>query len=174
VVGLVLEAEPGTTSKVQMGLFSPQLPEAMKLDVTLARIKAIVGEECVGRPVLKNTHRPDGFGVEPFVVTAGAGAVKSAGDVERAPAAVRQVRPAERVLMLLRGTQPAGFTFRDVRYEVERAYGPWVMSGDWWNPTLWGMEQWDLIARGGDGAVVCCCVVLDGIEQTWKMVGLYD
>jgi protein ImuB len=48
------------------------------------------------------------------------------------------------------------------------------MSGDWWNPTLWGMEQWDLIARGRDGAVVCCCVVLDGIEQAWKMVGLYD
>jgi protein ImuB len=169
VVGIVLTAEPGTTSKVQMGLFSPQLPEAMKLDVTLARIKAIVGEECVGRPVLKNTHRPDGFGVEPFVVTAGA--VKS---TERAPAAMRVVRPAERVSMVLRGTQPAGFTFREVLYEVERAYGPWVMSGDWWNPTLWGMEQWDLIARGRDGAVVCCCVVLDGIEQVWKMVGLYD
>jgi protein ImuB len=169
VVGLVLEAEPGTTSKVQMGLFSPQLPEAMKLDVTLARIKAIVGEGCVGRPVLKNTHRPDGFGVEPFSVSRVAGA--SVGDVDRAPAATRVVRPAERVSMVLCGEKPSAFWFRNVRYEVERAYGPWVMSGDWWSPTLWGMEQWDVVARGKGGEMLCCCVVKDA---EWKVVALYD
>src|SRR5206468_4396430 len=59
VLGIGLTAEPGSTSKVQMGLFSPQLPEPMRLDVTLARIKAIVGEDCVGRAVLEDTHRTD-------------------------------------------------------------------------------------------------------------------
>jgi protein ImuB len=43
IVSLTLSAEPGTTSKVQLGLFSPQLPEPGRLDVTLARIRAIVG-----------------------------------------------------------------------------------------------------------------------------------
>jgi protein ImuB len=145
----------------------------MKLDVTLARIKAIVGEEHVGRPVLKDTHRPDGFGVEPFVVTASVCA-KDVGQAERAPAAMRVVRPAERVSMTLCGAEPAALWFRDVRYEVERAYGPWVMSGDWWSLTLWRMEQWDLVARGRDGAVVCCCVVVDAVDGVWKMVALYD
>jgi protein ImuB len=166
VVGVALAAEPGSTSKVQMGLFSPQLPEAMKLDVTLARIQALVGEGCVGRPVLKDTHRPDGFAVEPFSVSGAVGA--SVGDVDRAPAAMRMVRPAERVSMMLCGEKPSAFTFRGVRYEVERAYGPWVMSGDWWSPMLWGMEQWDLVARG-----MCCCVVRDSVEG-WKVVALYD
>ena len=43
ILSLSLSAEPGSTSKVQLGLFSPQLPEPMRLDVTLARIRAIVG-----------------------------------------------------------------------------------------------------------------------------------
>src|SRR5580704_15986523 len=64
ILSLALMAEPGSTSKVQLGLFSPQLPEPMRLDVTLARIRAIVGEECVGRAVFADTHRPDSFRVE--------------------------------------------------------------------------------------------------------------
>jgi protein ImuB len=38
ILAVALHAEPGSTSKVQSGLFSPQLPEAARLDVTLARI----------------------------------------------------------------------------------------------------------------------------------------
>jgi protein ImuB len=51
IVSLALTAEPGSTSKVQLGMFSPQLPEPARLDVTLARIRAIVGEDCVGHCV---------------------------------------------------------------------------------------------------------------------------
>ena len=68
ILSLTLAAEPGSASKVQLGLFSPQLPEPMRLDVTLARIRAIVGEEGVGRAVLKDTHQPDGFRMAPFTV----------------------------------------------------------------------------------------------------------
>jgi protein ImuB len=57
ILGVTLEAEPGSTIKVQLGLFSPQLPEAGRLDVTLARIRAIVGEDNVGRAVLQDTLR---------------------------------------------------------------------------------------------------------------------
>jgi protein ImuB len=152
-----------------MWLFSPQLPEPMRLDVTLARIKAMVGEDCVGRAVLEDTHRPDAFRMEAFSVSAGTEKQREAG---RSLAAVRQLRPAERIGVTLREQQPAGIVFRERRYEVERAYGPWVMSGDWWNPSLWGVEQWDLIVRGVDGAMLCCCVVRDAGE--WKMAGVYD
>ena len=68
ILSLTLTAEPGSTSKVQLGLFSPQLPEPARLDVTLARIRAIVGEDCVGRAVLKDTHQPDGFRMQPFTL----------------------------------------------------------------------------------------------------------
>jgi protein ImuB len=52
ILAIALHAEPGNTSKVQLGLFSPQLPEASRLDVALARIRAIVGENNVGCAVL--------------------------------------------------------------------------------------------------------------------------
>jgi protein ImuB len=174
ILALTLSAEPGSTSKVQLGLFSPQLPEPMRLDVTLARIRAIVGEECVGRPVLTDTHRPDGFRMEPFAISSGGELGAIPDRVDRSVAAMRQLRPAEGVSVSLRGQQPVGFIFREERYEVERAYGPWMMSGDWWNPSLWGLEQWDLIARARDGALLCCCLVRDLTRQEWQMVTLYD
>ena len=173
IVALTLNAEPGSTSKVQLGLFSPQLPEPMRLDVTLARIQAIVGDGYVGRPVLTNTHKPDSFRVEPFTVLMGSSAA-NAGGVSRSVAAMRQLRPAEKITMVLRGQQPIAFTFREKRYEVEHAYGPWLASGDWWSPSLWGLEQWDLIARAFDGAMLCCCVVREAEQQVWQMVTLYD
>ena len=53
-------------ARCSSGLFSPQLPEASRLDVTLARIRAVVGEENVGRAALVDTHAPDGFRMEAF------------------------------------------------------------------------------------------------------------
>jgi protein ImuB len=181
ILALALSAEAGSTSKVQLGLFSPQLPEPMRLDVTLARIRAIVGEDYVGRPVLTDTNRPDGFLVEPFAISSGPASASMRNLPDRSDksvTAMRQLRPAERVTVILRGQRPVAFTFRDRRHEVEHAYGPWLAGGDWWNPSLWSVEQWDLIARAGDGALLCCCVVRDRTEHSeghvWQMVTLYD
>jgi protein ImuB len=171
VLSLTLAAEPGSTSKVQLGLFSPQLPEPMRLDVTLARIRAIVGEECVGSPVLKDTHRPDTFHMEPFAISL---RQSLAATPTRTTAAMRQLRPAEKILVTLRGQQPASFSFRQKRYDVEQAYGPWLAGGEWWNPTLWSLEQWDLVARSHDGMLFCCCLVRDLTQNAWQMEALYD
>jgi protein ImuB len=43
VLSLTLSAEAGQSSKVQLGLFAPQTPEPSRLDVTIARLKAIAG-----------------------------------------------------------------------------------------------------------------------------------
>jgi protein ImuB len=120
IVAVVLTAEPGSTSKVQLGLFSPQLPEPMRLDVTLARIRALVGDECVGSPVLRDTNQPDGFRVEPFKVPS---APSSSSATVSSSAAMRQLRPPERAAITLRDRQPTSFVFRECRYEVEHAYG---------------------------------------------------
>jgi protein ImuB len=171
IVAVTLAAEPGSTSKVQLGLFSPQLPEPMRLDVTLARIRALVGDECVGSPVLRDTNQPDGFRVEPFKVPS---ARSSSSATVSSSAAMRQLRPPERASITLRDRQPASFVFRDCRYEVEHAYGPWLAEGDWWNRQTWALEQWDLIGRSSNGAMLCCCLVRDVKEQSWHVVTLYD
>lgn len=171
ILALTLTAEPGKTSKVQLGMFSPQLPEPVRLDVSMARIRAIVGEENVGRAVLKDTHEPDGFRMEPFTIP-------SKQPPQIAPAqsrsAVRQLRPTEAVSITLQGERPKAFVFRERRYSVEHAYGPWMAGGEWWNSTLWGWEQWDLVARSQDGAMLCCCLVRDLMQDLWQIVALYD
>jgi protein ImuB len=170
-LALTLTAEPGSTSKVQLGLFSPQLPEPARLDVTLARIRAIVGDGHVGRAALVDTHQSDAFQMEPFRVPSGR---VQAVAPSRAMAAVRQLRPAECVTVLFHGDEPATIYFREKRYEVEQAYGPWKMSGDWWSEEAWRFEQWDLMVRSGEGVLLSCCVVRDGRQNRWQMAAFYD
>lgn len=171
ILSLSLTAEPGSSSKVQLGLFSPQLPEPARLNVTLARICAIVGEDNVGRAVLKDTHKPDGFSIEPFTVPSGPSSVIPA---SQSRSAMRKLRPADPIIVTVQKRRPRAFSFRQKHYVVEHAYGPWLISSDWWQSSLWGFEQWDLVARAQDGALLCCCLVRNQVENRWQMAALYD
>lgn len=171
ILSLSLTADPGSTSKVQMGLFSPQLPEPARLDVTLARIRAIVGEENVGHAVLKDTHQPGEFGMESFTLPSGP---PSLFPLRPSRSAMRRLRPAEAVQVTVQEQRPKAFVFRRKHFVVEHAYGPWLISGDWWHPLLWGQEQWDLIARARDNSLLCCCLVRNQAEDCWEMAALYD
>lgn len=171
ILSLTLTAEPGSTSKAQLGLFAPQLPEPMRLDITLARIRAIVGEDYVGRAVLKDTHQADGFRMEPFIVPTDtlSGAVRP-----QSRSALRQLRPPEIVSVTTQDRHPKAFVFREHHYIVEHLYGPWFTDGDWWTSTLWGLKQWDLVARTRDNSLLCCCLTYDLQLDCWQMAALYD
>jgi protein ImuB len=171
ILAIALEAEPGSTSKVQLGLFSPQLPESSRLDVTLARIRALVGDGNIGSPALKDTNQADGAMIEPFQIPTTQPAEAPAGPLQPA---MRMLRPAEATFVTLQSQRPKMFIFRDLRYSVEHAYGPWLSSGEWWASTLWGCEQWDLVARAQNGNVLCCCLVRDRMQNDWRMLALYD
>jgi protein ImuB len=166
-----LDAEPGTTSQVQLGLFSPQLPEPSRLDVTLARIRAIVGDGNVGSAVLIDTHQPDSFRIEPFSV--------SATEPSELPppslfTAMRRIRPAEAIAVTFENKRPKVFVFREKRYAVECAFGPWRAGGQWWSQTTWRCEQWDLVACADNGSLLCCCLVHDLLREQWQMAAFYD
>jgi protein ImuB len=165
-----LHAEPGSTNKVQLGLFSPQLPEPGRLDITLARIAAVVGEGNVGQAMLDDTHAPEGFYLEPFQVSPD----DSSPLISRSQVCLRQLRPPQQLSMTLKNARPSSFFFRNQPCVVERAYGPWLKSGEWWEQTIWGQEQWDLVARTQDGGLLFCCMVRDLIEDQWQLVALYD
>lgn len=171
ILALSLAAEPGSTSKVQLGLFSPQLPEPSRLDVTLARIRAIVGEENVGRALLQDTHRPEAFRIEPFGVPT---TLSSGNLTTQSRCAIRKLRPPEDISVAVQGKRPTAFFFQKRHFDIERLYGPWLTSGDWWNPTLWGLEQWDVEARAQDQALLHCCILRDQVADRWQMAGLYD
>jgi protein ImuB len=171
ILALTVSAEPGKIEKIQLGLFSSPLPEPSRLDVTLARVRAIVGENNVGCIELKDTHRPDSFGLASFSISLSDGGKNS---FPRSCSAIRQFRPLERISVSLRDRKPASFSFREKHYIAEQAYGPWISSGDWWNPNFWRFEQWDLIARSRDGELLSCCLMRDMTQNCWRMVALYD
>jgi protein ImuB len=174
ILAVTVTAEPGSTSKVQLGLFSPQLPEPSRLDVTLARIRSIVGEDRVGRPVLEDTHRPDAFRIAPFVIPQASPIRAPCG---RSRSAGRRLRPPELVPVTLRQRRPITFVFRNERYLVERTYGPWFSSGNWWGAELWSIEKWDLIARCGNttrNTTLCCCLARHPMKEDWRIEALYD
>ena len=163
VLAVALDAEPGATSKVQLGLFSPQLPEASRLDVTLARIRAVVGEENVGRAALLDTHAPEAFRIDAFrmdsvPIDAWRDEAMQRQLLQAAlRAAARQLRPAESVTVTLEAQRPVQFYFRGQSYRVDRAYGPWLAGGDWWQPTLVGPRAVGHCARAP--ATVPCSAV---------------
>lgn len=174
ILAVDLHAEPGATSKVQLGLFSPQLPEPGKLDVTLARITAIVGEGNVGQAVLNDTRRADDFHVEPFCVPS-TDPVAADAPARLCPRlCLRVLRPAECATVELRCGRPHEVYFQSRRYMVEAAYGPWLSGGDWWNEAIWGNEQWDVIGRANDSAFLAARLARDFIQNDWRVAGLYD
>ena len=167
VVGIFLTAEPGDRSKVQMGLWSPQLPEPARLEVTLARIAALVGEERVGWPRLEDTHRPDSFQMERFELPG-----TKAKELEaKQSVAVRRFRPP----LSLAISGPADpFWFRGKRYVVEAAFGPWRRSGQWWSTEMWSEEEWDVRGATEAGEALVCLLGHDLLRKAWRLEGIYD
>jgi protein ImuB len=201
VTALTLRAEAGQQSKVQLGLFSPQTPEPSRLDVTLARLRAMVGSERVGSPVLEDTHRADGFKMEGFAIsdervsksasqqvsTSTLGAKTNARrkwgahdvQMEYAPRmALRRLRPARTVRVVFRGAKPAIFRDEERSYEIAAAYGPWRTSGCWWAPKscdgAWDTEEWDVLAATRDGASIACLLTCDRARNAWRLEAFYD
>ena len=66
VVRVQVTAEAGGRSALQTGLFQPQMPESGQLEVTLARLAGLVGEQWVGRARLRDSHAPESFVMERF------------------------------------------------------------------------------------------------------------
>src|SRR5947209_18342834 len=66
IMKIHLSAEPARPRNSQNGLFLPASPEPEKLELTLARISGIVGENRVGSLELLDTHRPEAFRMQHF------------------------------------------------------------------------------------------------------------
>ena len=66
IMKIHLSAEPARPRNSQNGLFLPASPEPEKLELTLARISGIVGEDKVGSLELLDTYRPEVFRMQHF------------------------------------------------------------------------------------------------------------
>ena len=188
VLALTVAAEAGQSSLVQLGLFAPQTPEPSRLDVTLARLKALVGDGRVGAPVLEDSHGTESFRVEDFSVAAISEPTTRVPPLRRAFApkvgddgtstttpriALRRVRPPAPVHISLGAGQPTAFRDRENRFEITAAYGPWRTSGCWWADAS-DLEEWDVLATRQDGAAMACLLTCDRARSVWKLEAYYD
>jgi protein ImuB len=171
-LSLTLAAEAGQSSQVQLGLFAPQTPEPSRLDVTIARLKAIAGEDRVGSPVLEDTHRPGSFRMESFAVPSQSTSAKSSQAI-RPRLALRRMRPPAPVRVQLRALTPVAFRDRERSFKIAAAYGPWRTSGCWWSDATWNAEEWDVLAETG-GSSVACLLVRDCARNEWRLEAFYD
>jgi protein ImuB len=170
VLSFTITAEAGQSSKIQLGLFAPQTPEPSRLDVTIARLKAITGEDRVGSPVLEDKHLPGSFRMEEFVVTASSGTEKA----ESPRVALRRMRPPIPISVAMHANKPVRFRHSDRSFDVRAAYGPWRTGGCWWSTEGWDEEEWDVLATTQDRASVACLLTRDCLQNTWHLAAFYD
>ncbi len=151
---------PGEPRVLQHGLFVPQVPAPEKLQLTLARLTALLGEGNVGSPELLDTHRPDAYVMRSFSPETPAcptqpGAFRFA---------FRYYRPAPAAQVRVRAERPVSVNAKDVLV----AAGPWRVSGGWWTDIPWSREEWDVeLSNGGLYRIYT-------ISSRWFLEGIYD
>jgi protein ImuB len=180
IMKIHLSAEPARPRSAQGGLFLPPAPEPEKLELTLARIAGIVGEQRVGAVELLDTHHPEGFRMRRFVAEVARKTPqrksRDAVEAQAAVTALRRFRPPVRVYVTLENGQPIRLacpTKKEVQGEILWKAGPWRFSGDWWDRDAWSRDEWDMAVRNSD-SVAFYRLVHDLLEGVWFIEGTYD
>jgi protein ImuB len=149
-------------------LFLPPTPAPDKLQITLARIAGMVGEENVGAPELLNTHRPDAFRLRPLVLDERQAVT---GDVPSTlKLALRLFRPALYARVHTAGMRPKDVIAPGVEGRVIEAAGPWRTSGDWWTESPWARDEWDVELSDGALYRIYC----ESKTHDWYVHAVYD
>jgi protein ImuB len=194
IVKIHLAAEPVRPRAAQNGLFLPPSPEPEKLELTLARIAGIVGEDKVGSLELLDTHRPEGFRMQRFApgeprglkpvyfksaVCTGLKLSTQDQNIEAScdlVTALRIFRPPVGVLVTMQDGKPAFINCpksKAMQGEILWAAGPWRSSGDWWEQEGWARDEWD-IAMQGETSIALYRLVRDRLGGRWFLEGTYD
>jgi len=183
ILKIHLAAEPARPRSAQGGLFLPPSPEPEKMELTLARIAGMVGENKVGALELLDTHHPEGFRMQRFVAEApqtnpretNTDSASDLADETSAVTALRRFRPPLRANVTLENNQPVHLACRkkEVQGDVLWKAGPWRFSGDWWEREAWSRDEWDLALRNGE-TISFYRVVRDLLGGGWFVEGMYD
>lgn len=178
VKSMVLEARPAKRRYTQGGLFALRAPEAEKLEVTLARIRGVVGETDqqgrgrVGSPEVLDSNKPDDFRLNAFTTfeTKHIPLSKS----RSTTVTMSMFRPPLLAQVRCQVGKPIHISFAEVSSSIAGAAGPWTTSGNWWKSDQeWRREEWDIALQFSNG-VGLYRIFLDLRENAWFVEGLYD
>jgi protein ImuB len=170
IVSLELHAQSATPYRAQHGLFLPQAPEPGRLEVMLARMRKLLGDERVGSPELTDDHRPNAFRVVPFEPPLPR---QSERILSSMPLALRVFRPPQIIGVTLTNNAPVRVFWSGARYVVWEAAGPVKVGGLWWSEAHWCREEWD-VRLENSGAERLCRIAFDPRSLCWYVQGTYD
>jgi len=193
VVAVNITCEPVKPRLLQTGLFIPLAPEPEKLELTLARLGKLLGAENIGSPELLDTHRPDAFRMQRFVLKEAkrkrkkqkANSKQQTAETSlpeiRDPKSVlgfRVFRPPLRALVQAERGYPTEISAwdktRSVHGKVVGTAGPWRTTGDWWRTDGWARDEWDVAVESGSRLQVLYRIYRELSSGTWFVQGTYD
>jgi protein ImuB len=168
----------------QLGLFLSLSPDPERLEITLARIQNTVGENRVGAPVLLDTHSPNGFQQNRFVLPE----MKEKRQVteRQTTAAMRIFRPPLLATVDFQEGKPTFLGCEGARRRILEFAGPWRTKGDWWSETKWARDEWDIkvrllrqrvqseSSRESEEETALYRVYKDLRAKRWFVEGIYD
>lgn len=184
VTGVSMSTTPARARSQQLGLFLPLSPDPERLEITLARIQNTVGEGRVGTPVLLDTYGPDSFQQKRFVLPEMR--EKRAAREKQTTAVMRVYRPALPATVEFREGKPIFLRCEEVRRQILAFAGPWKRRGNWWSPSAWAREEWDIETRTlrpkGQADLAGTCeeetalyrIYKDLHAKRWFVEGIYD
>jgi protein ImuB len=166
---LTLAVMPAEPRRIQNGLYEPPKPEPEKLELTLGKIRGLVGAGNVGSPELLDTHRRDAWRMRPSPVSPD-GPAAMAPEKTRAGMriAFRYFRPPRKARVETVEGKPGKVSGAGIYGKVTATSGPWKSSGDWWTDAAWAREEWDVALN--DGAIYR----LVSVAGAWLLEGTYD
>jgi len=148
ILAMRMALKPVEPRIVQNELYAPPAPEPEKLELTLGKLRGLVGEGNAGSPELIDTHRPDAWRMRS--TPPGAQTLVYEEKAARAPRlGFRYFRPARAARVEVRDAAPWRVTAAAVAGRVMEASGPWRGSGSWWSQERWAREEWDVELDGG-------------------------
>jgi len=170
VIALHMQAQPARPQTVQQGLFAPRTPEAGRLEVLLARLRKLIGEDRIGAPELLDNHRPDAFRMAPFLPDTSTPLQTATTRIHAS--ALRMLRPPRTVRVEMQDSRMAALVLDGRKLHVLQTSGPWKASGTWWTHSEWCREEWDVSL--GEQERLCCRVAYDPGARCWYLTGIYD
>ena len=168
ILSIKLVANPTRPRATQSGLFLPRSPEPERLEITLARIRNMVGENRVGSPALLDTHRPSAFRIDRFITQEALIAMKTT-EANRPRTAFRMFRPPAAAHVELVNRAPSRISSAMVCEDVLGTAGPWRTTGNWWSEALWARDEWDVLLR-----TALYRIYLELRTGQWFIQGVYD
>lgn len=183
-----IHCEPVKPRVLQNGLFIPLAPAPDKLELTLARLAKLVGENNIGSPVVLDTHRPDAFSVKRFALKTPAQnrrRKKSANQQSRHLGSgnqqclgFRMFRPPLRAVVEVDSGIPRQVSAwgkqRSVYGKVIKLSGPWRTTGDWWRNDRWARDEWDVAIESSKERLTIYRIYRELSSGNWFIEGNYD